>query len=451
MERIKKILAKSKVLAAVLAFIALLQGFFGDPKWQYYPLYILGAFYLILFFLTALDVLAAGPRMTRWLIGISLFLVVLTVFSMKAFPVLEMLEPTGDFEIGTQTFELEDLTRKEVYSEDPHAKRRIKYQVWYPAESTEGLERVQWLSNGTLVPRTLLKHTLFPVPPFLLDQTAEVVSHSYTKAPLRQGAETYPVIVISHGWRGFRELHTDFAEDLASHGYIVLSIDHTYGSEAVAFEDGSVAYLEPDALPRITKPSIFSEKAQQLAVTYGKDVEMVLDELERLNEEDDTFKGQLDLDRIGLLGHSTGGAGDVFISLQDERVQALIGLDAWVNPLDLDELKEGLKMPALFLRSEQWGKRESKIPLNVLVRYSKDAQIIEMEDTKHLDFPMIYMLSPFTKKVGLTGKKGGRASSIIQRELIRMFFDDRLRDEMVDPDDLESYLKQYEHLELWES
>lgn len=445
MEFIKRIADKSKVISSVLIVLALVHRFFGDSKWQYYPLYLLAFIYFAFISLYSLDLFTITPRMSRWLIGISVLFILVSILTLKIFPKTEMLSPTGPFKIGTETFELEDSAREEFYTAKENDKRRLKYQVWYPTDDIEGLERVKWLSDGTLVPRHLLKSATLPAPPFMLDQLAEIDSNAYADAELSEASAQYPIIIISHGWRGFRELHTDFAEDLASHGYFVLSIDHTYGSEAVKFDDGSIAYLNHEALPRMVKPAIFSQTAQKLALTYGEDVRTVLDDLTRLNK---IFNQKLDLERIGLLGHSTGGAGDVYASLRDERVKAIIGMDAWVNPLDLEELREGLTMPALFLRSKQWAWRESREPLNLLVRNSADARIIEMDKTKHLDFPMIYMLSPYTEKVGLTGELGGRGSSIIQRRIVLDFFDDKLREKSFDTNYLKKYVETYQHLQF---
>lgn len=443
MNFLKKLAEKSKIISLFIVFFAFLHQFFGESKWQYYPLYLLALIYFAFVSFYALDWLKITPWFSRITIAIGLFLILLMVISLIVFPKTAMLEPTGNFAIGTQTFELEDQSREEAYTEEENDYRKIKLQAWYPADQIEGYERVNWLSEGTLIPRQLLKSATFPSPPFLLDQLAEIESNSYANAPLKESIEKYPVIIISHGWRGFRELHTDFAEDLASHGYLVLSIDHTYGSEAVRFSDGEIAYLKPEALPRLASSRTFRQKAEQLTMTYGEDVEMVLDDLEDLNEE---FQGQLDLEKVALLGHSTGGAGDVYAALRDERVKAVIGMDAWVNPLNLEKLEEGLEMPALFLRSKQWAWRESRGPLDRLVEASEDAKLIEMDKTKHLDFPMVYMLSPYTGQVGLTGEKGGRESSILQREIVRDFFDDKLKGKECTSDYLKDYVDEYEHL-----
>lgn len=443
MNFLKKIAEKSKIISTILIVLAFLHHFFGESKWQYYPIYLLVLLYFTFISFYALGWLKIGPWFSYLAITVSVLLILTSLLSLKIFRKTKMPDPTGEYSIGTQTFELEDSKRKEIYTKKTNDYRRIKYQVWYPTNASKGHERAKWLSEGALIPRQLLKSATFPAPPFLLDQLAEIESNSYKEAPLKSAKKPYPLIIISHGWRGFREIHTDFAEDLASQGYFVLSIDHTYGSEAVSFSDGTTAYLNKEALPRMATPTTFSKKAEKLAMTYGEDVETVLDDLDSLNE---VFQGQLDLERIGLLGHSTGGAGDVYTALRDERVKAMIGMDAWVNPLEIDQLAKGLTMPSLFLRSKQWAWRESRKPLNVLVENSKDSHIIEMNQTKHLDFPMIYMLSPYTRKIGLTGEKGGRESSIIQREIVRDFFDDKLRGEEFAEDYLKDYVDRYNHL-----
>ncbi len=239
----------------------------------------------------------------------------------------------------------------------------------------------------------------------------------------------YPVVIISHGWQGFRELHTDFAEELASHGFIAVSIDHTYGSQAVTFQDGITAFLKPSALPSESDTGRFGSASSLLVRTYGEDVGSVLDDLERKNQEDSILSGKMDLMNIGLMGHSTGGGGSVYIAIKDERIRALFGLDAWVAPVEGNLLREGLKIPSLFLRSEQWSRGPNNYSLDTLMRNSEDSKLVQMMRTTHIDFTMAYMYSPLTRYIGFTGNKDRRMSSEIQREAVRAFFDRHLRNE----------------------
>lgn len=448
MKFVEFILKKSKFIAPIIIIIALVHGFFGVHRWQYYPLYLLGVLYFVLILLDYLDIFNLNSKTSKWIISIIILLIILSIISILGFQKQDLPTPSGEFQIGTKIFELEDKSRDEVYTEEEGDKRKIKYQAWYPTDEIETLQKAKWITEGTLLTTNLGKNILL-TPRFILNHTAEIDSNSYYDAKLSRSLDKYPIVVISHGWKGFREIHTDFAEDLASNGFVVLSIDHTYGSQAVKFNDGKVAYLKRSALPRLVKPSTFDKAAHELAVNFGKDVIMVLDEIERLNKEDETFMEKLDLDKIGLLGHSTGGAGDVFTSLKDKRVKALIGLDAWVNPLNIEDLKKGLEIPSLFLRSEQWTKRQSVEPLNVLVKNSDNANIIQLENTNHVDFTMVYMYSPLSKYVGFTGKEGGRESAKMQREITLKFFDENLRNNN-NEDFLKEILEKYDNLKLKE-
>ena len=430
MKFLELLLKRSKIIGFIIIILLVLHLVFGKPRWHYFPLYILSALFFILVLFNYFKVLSLSPNFSRWIIGVGIFLILITIFFILGFPAEEIPVPSGKFKIGTRVFDLEDKERDEIYTENENDKRKIKYQVWYPAEKIDGLEKAKWVTEGTLVTRSLAK-SMF-IPSFMLDHTADIYSNSYIDAAVSRDLNKYPVVIISHGWKGFRELHTDFAEELASNGFIAVSIDHTFGSQSVKFKDGSISYLNKNALPSFVKPKTFKNASNKLAKTYGNDVISVLNDLKILNNDHKDFKGKLDLDKTGLLGHSTGGGGDVYAGLKDKRVKAILGFDAWVEPLDINNLKEGLKIPSLFLRSEQWKDKPNNTSLKALIKSSDNSTLVQMDKTRHIDFTMSYMYSPLTKYVGFTGSLPGRLSSEIQREFVLKFFDLNLRDGIED-------------------
>jgi len=441
------ILEKSKYIGLLLLLGIAAHLLLSRPRWQFYPLYLVAAFYFILVALNYFNAFEPSSRSSRWIIGIGLVLILFSIISLLSFPIDKLPIPGGPYEVGTRIYELEDQTREEIYTDTETDNRKIKYQVWYPTDDTESFEKSKWITEGKVLTRQLAKSFRFPA--FMLDHTAEIDSNSYLGAPVSEAEKNYPVVVISHGWQGFRELHTDFAEELASNGFIAVSIDHTYGSQAVRFEDGSVAYLNEDALPsQASNPAAFKKSSTLLVNTYGEDVAAVLDDLERQNTDGD-FKDQLDLDALGVLGHSTGGGGDVYIALKDSRIKALMGLDAWVEPIGTEVLEQGLDIPALFIRSEQWSQGPNNIGLDVLRKNSEDATLIQMNRTVHVDFSMAYMYSPLAKYVGFSGEMGGRKSIEIQKELILDFFDYNLRNQNdQEANSLDDFFLEYEDLIL---
>jgi hypothetical protein len=196
------------------------------------------------------------------------------------------------------------------------------------------------------------------------------------------------------------------------------------------FNDGEVAYLNKEALPKKELTPNFLEYANKLVNTYAGDVTLTLNELNKFNEGkvNSNFKGKFDLSRIGLLGHSTGGGADVSIALKDKRIRAIIGMDAWVEPINAVDIEKGLKIPALFLRSGQWEVGlNNKNLLSLIDKSSGPIALYQINDTTHLDFTMVYMYSPLTKYINITGKLDGRISSSIQKDFIQSFFDINLK------------------------
>lgn len=441
------LIEKAKIIGLILLIVVVAHLIFGKPRWQYYPLYFVVFAYVGLILLHYFNAFTLTPRSSKWILGIGITLIVLSIILILILPKEELPKPTGEFEIGTRTFDLEDPSREEFYTDAQGDIRKVKYQVWYPIDSSEGYEKAKWITDGKALSRQLASSMYLP--PFMLDHTIQINSNSYWKAPLSSVMDKYPVVVISHGWSGFRELHTDFAEELASNGYIAVSVDHTYGSQAVKFSDGNVANLNEEALPSEADQEKFQKASKRLATTYGEDVEAVIDDLERLNRSNETFSDRLDLDALGLLGHSTGGGGDVYVSLKDKRIKALIGLDAWVNPLPTETLSQGLKIPALFLRSEQWSRGPNNLALNTLFKNSPNVNLVQMGKTNHVDFSMAYMYSPITKYIGFTGELGGRKSSKIQQQFILSFFNDHLTNKRTDEENyLQDIANRYENISL---
>ncbi|MGB3787936.1 MAG: alpha/beta fold hydrolase [Phormidesmis sp.] len=101
------------------------------------------------------------------------------------------------------------------------------------------------------------------------------------------------VIVFSHGLSGDRKGFMNVSRHLASHGYAVAALDHP-GSNRQQLD----AVLSGNAR-EIATPGEFRDRPL--------DVSFLLDELTRLNAADSNFIGQLDLDKVGIIGHSFGG------------------------------------------------------------------------------------------------------------------------------------------------
>lgn len=421
----------------VIAFAFMVShSLYDTVTWQLVPIYFLTA----MIFMSSLIAISLSkssrkkPELVGYdnrkkLIVVTTVALLLSSIAIWAFPLYEMPIPSGLYDIGTVTYDFTETERIEIYGDFKGEERRIKVQVWYPADSTEGLERVPWLEDGRIVARTLASE--MNAPKFILDHTKDILSHAYSGAKMSASNETFPIIVLSHGWTGFRNLHTDLAETLASNGFIVFGIDHTFGSQITVFNDGTTMKLDHEALPdRATTPA-FIDYARALVDTYAYDVSYVLDQLSGFNDGlySPVFKDRLNLDKIGLLGHSTGGGADVAVATSDDRVKAILGMDAWVEPVEDDLLTKGLKIPALFLRSGEWETGINNDSLFKLINSSQvPIELYQIDGTKHIDFTMAYMYSRLTRYIGFTGDVERKTFANIQNRFILDFFSIALKD-----------------------
>lgn len=385
--------------------------------------------------------------MRRWKNVFAVVGVMMSLILLWAFPVTKMIDPIGPYAVGTTTYDLVDSNRNEIYGHQTGQARKIRIQLWYPTEGGAEGQIGKWIEDGTVVPRRLME--VFSSPQFLMDQSALIDSNSIVDAPIRADMEELPIVIISHGWTGFRNLHSDFGEMLASSGYLAVSIDHTYGSVGLIFEDGQIVKHDPNALPSRDEDDHFILYAKDLVETYSRDSQFVMDHLTRLNSGDfgqasgydevllKSFKDHLEVEALGVIGHSTGGGGVVKFALRDERVKAVVGLDPWVEPIGAAGLEEGLMQEAIFFRSTQWtgGINDSFVKILAL-NDVKAPRIYEIEGSTHQDFTMMYQFGPLPQLIGISGKLDSMYSGSIQRDFILQFMDQQLRYMETDIDEL---------------
>ena len=133
---------------------------------------------------------------------------------------------------------------------------------------------------------------------------------------MKSEISTITILVFSPGYDGNLEIYTSLIEDLVSNGFVVASINHPYVSGITVFPDGRTIKASP----------VLSSSLS----TVVSDVKYVLDFLSTLNYSDGRFMGRFDLSRIGMFGHSFGGAATVICCYEDPRVKAGLTLDGVV-------------------------------------------------------------------------------------------------------------------------
>jgi len=419
------------LLAAVLVVLTVVHLIFQGPRWQMYIEYAFIIFYLVIT-LMSIKGKSAGKRIRLFTFIFWLVFLLFTITFLIIFPYNKMPEIVGEYNVGTISFDAVDVNRIEIYGDSPGSPRKIRLQFWYPTDQVEGATKDLWLSDGVDAVRMI--PAIVGAPGFILEYAARIKSNSYKNVPILQPQNTYPIVVMSHGWRGFRNLHSDIGELLAANGFIAVSIDHSYGSLATVFDDGSVIPLDTQALP---PGEGFASAANTLVKTYSLDAKLVLDLLDQLNEgnpehttieDSGFFINCIDLNSIGMVGHSTGGGGVTRLAITDERVSAVFALDPWVEPIDSEILSRGLAASSIFLRSEEWEVSKNNEYLQIIANSPNTVtEMYQLNGATHEDFTMLYMFEPASKLIGFAGTLDSRRSGEIQRNFIFNFFDITLK------------------------
>lgn len=348
------------------------------------------------------------------------FAVIASILFSVIFPVGLLMNPTGPYKIGTASMTYTSTERRELYGKTYDSPRVFVIQFYYPADRV-GTRRAPLIEHGDAVEKGMSK--AFGVPRFLLGYLSQLPSNSWYDTGVSENEKQYPVVVLSHGWKGFKNIHSNLAENLASNGYIVISIDHTYGSLATTLDSGQVLELNPAALPNRSESDQYLKYAAALVETFRGDILETLDLIHEMNTQgyNSILTGRMNLDKIAVVGHSTGGGAGVRASIADERIKAIIGLDAWVEPMVPGEVLSGLKVPYLHITSEAWQGGLNEANLNMLLSSSKDDRwLISIAGTKHTDFTMMGFMSPVSEFVGISGPNIKEAA-VVQDELVMTF------------------------------
>jgi predicted dienelactone hydrolase len=413
------------ILPAVALVVIAVHAVIEGMRWQMIPLYAFTAATFLaslpVFFRTSQQ---DTPKRRPLRVILSLVLLALATLLPVLLPIPAIPAPSGPYAIGTRIYELTDTSRRELYSgaDEP---RRFQAQVWYPAEVMPADERAPWMANAKVFAPTIASY--LGLPSFFLDHLALVKVPAYKEAQVAATDAGFPVILFSHGWNGFNAQNTGQALQLASHGYVVVGIQHTYGAVVTVFDDGTVAKNNPSALPSGAPDEEYEIAARKLADQWAGDMGFALDFLEGQNRETGSpFYKSLDLSRVGAYGHSTGGGAVIQFCGTDARCQAVLGQDPFMRPVSQSVLENGLPQPSFFMFSQEWAdiadSRNNQLFAPFRSRLTDFLGAVYITGTEHYDFSDLPLLSPLAPQLGLKGPiNGGRVTEIVNDYLLSFF------------------------------
>jgi predicted dienelactone hydrolase len=387
----------------------------------------------------------------RWALGIGL--VAVAVLPPWLFPVFRLPAPSGPFAVGTLSFALTDSSRTETFGAAPGGPRAYAVRVWYPAPAGTDGPTAPYATAAELTGGIL---GLMPGGRIAGGQLAYVKTHSHPGAPVASAPDRFPVLVFSHGYTGFSAQNTPQMEELASRGYVVFSLSHTFDAGATVFPDGRVVPLDPVIVETFTHPdpartdsttralaalaAATTPEARQAAflgfsrfdpprivasvAVWSGDTRHLLDYLEGLasGQPGGTLSGRLDLDRIGIFGMSFGGSNTGEVCRVDPRCKAGINIDGeQFGSLAVDD---SVTAPFMIIASN------AAVPLHrVLFDHLRGpAYLVHLVGTQHVGLTDMGYVGPHLFRwLGLIGTMPvDRTETLLSRYVVA-FFDRYLR------------------------
>lgn len=329
--------------------------------------------------------------------------------------------PTGEYKVGTTKFYLQDNYREEILTENKFDYREYMVRSWYPAGDATGNNALKYLDGYNI---DTLKYfwKMFEIPGKLFDLIGKINTNSYIDAPISDDRASYPVIIFSHGYGlGLPELYTFFAEELASNGFIVLSITHPYESVEIDLNEAPTVYLSEERATQMLQENLMEYAVMKNASTdderknasksvlenspiateslteWTKDTKYLLDQMDSPSGEIPEFLlNKLDRSNIGVLGHSFGGAMGGQIALNDSRIKAVMNMDGFQYG---DLLGQDLNFTYAMVYSDF----NKKMNDAILSSTTNDLYLITIPETMHFTFTDMILYPEVFDKKSFTG------------------------------------------------
>lgn len=443
---------------ALFAVHAIVEG----VRWPLYATYVLA---LLLSVLAARRV-PQDARPSSWrtagriagMLG-ALLIVALSAILAVGFPIFDYPPPSGQYGVGTTRLAFVDSARTDPFAPAPKRPRELLANVWYPAEVPAGAPRAPFWPSDTDAEAAI------GIPAFMFSHFALVPAHASPDAMMARAKARWPVIIFSHGFNSTPWQNVVQMEELASHGFVVVSLGHTYDASRLTFPDGHVvrdnsrarppqASLQAQAeasrlgalMDSVQLPDSVRAMWRRTEETFAKlgiyvmpsvevwydDTRFLMDRLAAIDAGTDRetvgdrqrFAGRLDLARMGVAGMSFGGSTAGVTCSRDPRCKAGVNMDGWQFGHIMDR---PLAVPFLYLTRE--GNRE----FPVYFGSSADLLHVSVRGTTHGSFADLAIAMPFFRWIArpdlaLIGTTDGAMIERIMSRYLLAFFERYLLD-----------------------
>jgi dienelactone hydrolase len=371
-----------KILCVVTLLALTLHLGFEAWRWQMLPLYIACALVLWMTF--------REQSLSPPVLGVAL--VTLLLFSLPGFllPVPSYPETSGKYSVGTFSIDIIDKDRNRV----------LPTKFWFPIQAQSfsqelSQRQASWLEHHEKVAPAIAK--IAAMPGFIFDHLRHFKAGHHAQFNQAE-IEDKPLLILSHGRGGIKEMNGFMAMEFASQGYIVIAPDHAQGAMHTVLTDGSEIPFDPKefAEGENLPDAQYDQRIRELGQKWTRDLIAITNYVQ-------THYPVLSEKKVITGGHSTGGGTAIEFCNQDERCIGAIALDAWMLPIAETTLSSQLSKPLLSLSGDSRLKYFEPINRERFERLQKTASLknifnkeVVIAKANHIDFCDAALLSPYS-------------------------------------------------------
>ncbi len=354
-------------------------------------------------------------------------------------------KPTGSYSIGTQKMFLVDSSRHETVSRKVDF-REIYVKIWYPVSPQNDRQISKYLND---YPDDVVSDIFseIGVSHELITQIKQNHTHSFSGSPIILNQNKYPVIIFNPGYYfGMPDFYTSILENLASNGFIVCCVNHPFdqpfvesgngeGSRLVKkkarlgylqlFITNSFQFRKLETQEQMEKTTYYYlrrlSRFDKITRRWADDTNFFINYINKTenNHREKSILSMMDLNNIGTMGHSIGGAVAGQLSVTNKSIKAGINIDCFQFG---DMIDKPLEIPFMLLQSEynaKWNLGNTIIFSNSKSDFYK----FTLKNATHFAFSDVasYDLEK-TKKESMIGKINGPTAIQLVNEYILQFF-----------------------------
>lgn len=310
------------------------------------------------------------------------------------FPVFSLAHPTGPYKVGTVTYSWIDPSRR-IESGTP---RTINAQIWYPADIGASDQKAPYIENYPVFVHALKEQ--YGGRGMFFQYFDLIQTDAYKEAAFASGAKAVPLVFFSHGNMFGTRFSSSFQTiELASHGYVVVAVEHPETALVAVNPEGSFVPFK-DSFSALPHDYAAHNKASTPIIDeQTRDIAFVLEQMKQLGEAGSAgpFAGRIDFSRLGIAGHSFGGATAIDVLYNYPEFKAGINMDGFLYGR---EHNKAVKQPVMFMSG---GVQDgSEVPAEMeqvaLKRWKQalgnEGTVLQIEGAGHLNFTDFPLYSP---------------------------------------------------------